>query len=208
MPDVKATFHGEGLVQAMARDYVRKPENLKGDGAIAFNKPELISATYRDLNRRLHKENLAYGVGGAKHKDIVLKLAKSLGESASVLDYGCGKGYLAKELPFPIWEYDPAIPEKSELPRPADLVVCTDVLEHIEPEKLDYVLDDLRRCVKKLGFFVIHMGPSTKSLADGRNSHLIQQGKEWWREKLLKYFKLPKGGLMERAPLLHVVVSR
>src|SRR5437899_9034177 len=69
LPGCVATFYGEGLVQAMAKDY--KPKQLaKGDGAvIALNKPELISAEYRDLNSRLHTENLAYGVGGGSHAE-------------------------------------------------------------------------------------------------------------------------------------------
>lgn len=192
MSDVKAKFYGEGLVQAMAKDYVRKPASTVGIGAnIAFSKPALISPDYRALNARLHEENLGYGVGGARHSDTIIKLADSL-KTRSVLDYGCGKGQLAKSIPWPIWEYDPAIPGKEESPRPADLVVCTDVLEHIEPDKIEFVLDDLRRCTKQLGYFVIHTGPSKKTLADGRNAHLIQHGKDWWEARLSKYFNIGK----------------
>lgn len=204
LKDCKATFYGEGLCQAMAKDYV--PKHVPGSIFIGISKPETISAEYCDLNRKLHKDNLAYGVGGGKHADTVLKLAESL-KTNSILDYGCGKGYLAKAIPFPIWEYDPAIPEKSESPRPADLVVCTDVLEHIEPEKLNYVLDDLKRCTKKVGFFVIHTGPSSKNLADGRNSHLIQEKKEWWIKRLNKFFLLANNSIVENGPLLYCVVA-
>ena len=129
-------------------------------------------------------------------------------QTRSVLDYGSGKGYLGKELPFPIWEYDPAIPGKDQSPRPADLVVCTDVLEHIEPEKLIHVLRDLSRCVLKVGYFVIHTGPSGKVLADGRNSHLIQQPPEWWRMKLKKHFILSKHSLTYKHPILTAVVGQ
>lgn len=204
LKDCNATFYGEGLVQAMAKDYV--PKHVPGSIFIGISKPETISVEYCELNRKLHKDNLAYGVGGGKHADTVLKLAKSL-ETNSILDYGSGKGYLAKAIPFPIWEYDPAVPGKDESPRPADLVVCTDVLEHIEPDKLLFVLDDLRRCTKKLGYFVIHTGPSSKTLADGRNSHLIQQNKDWWAMKLKKFFILAKKSIIENGPLLHCIVS-
>ena len=204
MPDVRATFHGEGLVQAMARDYVPNPAEAAW---IAMNKPELISAEYRELNARLHRENVAYGVGGAKHADTVLKLCKSL-NTQSVLDYGCGKGRLAAALPFAVWEYDPAIPGKDQSPRPADLVLCTDVLEHIEPDHLESVLSDLHRCVKLVGYFVIHTGPASKKLADGRNAHLIQRRKEWWVNRLKTYFDVPGNGVKEVGPLLHVVVCR
>lgn len=203
MKDVDAKFYGEGLVQEMAKDYVRKPveHNL-----IAFNVPEVISAEYTELNRKLHKENLAYGVGGGKHADTVIKLADSL-KTKSILDYGCGKSYLSKAIPFPIWEYDPAVQGKETAPRPADLVVCTDVLEHIEPDKLSAVLEDLKRVTKKLGYFVIHTGSSTKSLSDGRNAHLIQKDKQWWRPKLEKYFTLIDKSIVEKSPLLYVIVA-
>lgn len=206
LPAVKATFYGNGLIQAMARDY--KPKQVEVtkpyENIVAFSKPELFSAEYRELNAKLHHDNLAYGVGGGKHADTVLKLCKSL-KTTSVLDYGCGKGYLAKKLPFPIWEYDPAIPGKTDAPRQADLVVCTDVLEHIEPDKLDFVLDDLRRCTRKVGYFIVHTGPSAKTLADGRNAHLIQQPRAWWEERFGIYFEI--GKVLETGPLLYVVVG-
>jgi uncharacterized Rossmann fold enzyme len=209
MPKVKCTFYGEGLCQAMAKDYVPKVKANNGfANVIAIEKPVLISAEYRDLNRQLHRENLSYGVGGGKHADVVKKIYKILSKSSdavSVLDYGAGKGYLAKELPFPIWEYDPAVPGKTDTPRPADFVICTDVLEHIEPDCLRFVLEDLKRCVKQVGFFTIHTGPAGKTLPDGRNTHLIQKGKDWWAYKLQKYFTI--GRIQKLGPELYVTVA-
>lgn len=199
MPDVKATFYGEGLVQAMAKDYVPEPVG-KGKGIIGYLKPKLISDEYCRLNKELHKSNLAYGVGGNRHTHTVLELYKQIKDQTpnpSVLDYGCGKGLLAKSLPMPIWEYDPAIEGKDESPRPADLVICTDVLEHIEIDHLALVLYDLKRCVRGLGFFVIDTGPAVKTLPDGRNTHLIQKDLRWWKKHLEKFFTVssiqPKG---------------
>jgi 2-polyprenyl-3-methyl-5-hydroxy-6-metoxy-1,4-benzoquinol methylase len=187
----------------MAKTYVKRSD-ADGVNTIAFNKPATISAEYVRLNAQLHHDNLMYGVGGGKHAPVVLKLAESL-KSTSVLDYGCGKGMLAKELPYPIWEYDPAIPTKAEPPRPADLVVCTDVLELIEPDRLAFVLADLRRCVRKLGYFVIHTKAAGKTLPDGRNTHLIQRGEAWWRKNLAKFFTV--GKILTSGPLLHVIVT-
>jgi hypothetical protein len=73
MPDVDATFYGEGLVQHMARNYVRQAKTVQPN--LAITKPELISAELRELNARLHRENLAYGVGGGKHAPTVQKLS-------------------------------------------------------------------------------------------------------------------------------------
>jgi 2-polyprenyl-3-methyl-5-hydroxy-6-metoxy-1,4-benzoquinol methylase len=193
LPKVKATFYGEGLTQALAKQYQAKQIDDKGKAfanVVGFVKPTLISAEYRSLNTQLHQQNMAYGVGGGKHADVVIKLVGTMKPPVSVLDYGAGKGMLAKALPFAIWEYDPAIPGKDESPRPADLVVCTDVLEHIEPEHLDAVLLDLKRCVKQLGYFVIDTAAASKTLPDGRNTHLIQRDAQWWRTSLQRVFHI------------------
>lgn len=202
--DVEFEFRGEGLVQELVKRHTRKPKNSKQGYFLALCEPELISDEYRRLNAQLHRDNLAYGVGGGRHADTIKSLAESM-KTTSVLDYGCGKGYLAKELPFPIWEYDPAIPGKAEAAHPADLVVCLDVLEHIEPDKIGFVVDDLRRCTKQLGYFVIHTGASSKKLADGRNAHLIQEKREWWERQLGECFKIVR--VWEKTPLLHVLVA-
>lgn len=202
MRDVKATFYGEGLVQAMVKNYV--PKHPEGKTILGMAKPVLISAEYLQLNEQLHRENIAYGVGGDKHVKTVLQLAESL-KTKNILDYGCGKGRLARGIPWAISEYDPAIAGKTESPKPADLVVCTDVLEHIEPDKLVAVLDDLRRCVRSIGYFTINTGPAKKYLADGRNTHLIQRNKEWWAKMLSKFFTI--GKIIPVNAELYVVVS-
>lgn len=198
MPTVTAMFYGEGLIQDIAQHYTPNAAALVKPftNTVGFYKPELISTEYRRLNAQLHEQNPYYGAGGAKHAITVKRLVESMSKEASlpvsVLDYACGKGLLARELEFPIYEYDPAIPGKDESPRPADLVVCSDVLEHVEPDKLLYVLDDLRRCVKQVGFFTINTGPAMKTLPDGRNTHLIQQNRVWWEKKLSKFFTIGK----------------
>lgn len=206
MPSVRATFYGEGLVQAMARDYkpdyrVHPKGMVKG---VAIRKPEVISAEYADLNAQLHRENPAYGVGGDKHAENVIKLTQAI-KSRNVLDYGCGKGRLARALPFGISEYDPAIPGKTESPKPHDLVVCTDVLEHIEPDKITAVLADLQRVTLLVGYLVIHTGPAAKTLPDGRNTHLLQRDKHWWFQILSKFFTV--GRCEQQGMELYVVVG-
>ena len=75
---------------------------------------------------------------------------------------------------FEYYPFDPAFSEYGE-PKQADLVCCIYVLEHVEPEHLNAVLDDLKRIVIKVGLFTIHTGPAVKTLSDGRNAHLIQK---------------------------------
>jgi len=107
-----------------------------------------------------------------------------------VFDYGCGKGTLNENLDINIKEYDPAITGKEAPPQPADVVMCTDVLEHIEPECLNAVFKDLARVVKRHGFFTIATREARKVLPDGRNAHLIIQPPEWWLEQLAEHFTI------------------
>src|SRR5262249_17383902 len=71
-------------------------------------------------------------------------------------------------------------------PQAADLVACTDVLEHIEPECIGAVLDDIASLVRHLVFLVIATQPAKKTLADGRNAHLIQEPVQWWAPPLMR----------------------
>lgn len=151
---------------------------------------QLISEEYRSLNTDLHS-NPAYGVSSVRHVGMVCSIAQKF-ETQDILDYGCGKSMLARNIPFNIQEYDPAIKEHAEEPKPADIVVCTDVLEHIEPELLDNVLKHLKKLTKKAGFFTVATRPAKKILADGRNAHLIVQPAAWWEEKLKKLFNIVK----------------
>ena len=64
------------------------------------------------------------------------------------------------------------------------------MLEHIEPELLDNVLDDLQRVTMGRGFFTVHTGPAVKILPDGRNAHLIQKPASWWLPKFMSRFEL------------------
>lgn len=149
----------------------------------------LISENYCKLNADLHKSNEHYGTSGAKYAQQVAALAMSM-QTTDLLDYGCGKSTLANNLAFKIKQYDPAISKHAALPKPADLVICTDVLEHIEPELLGDVLDHLAQLVIKKGFFVIATRPASKTLADGRNAHLIVEPARWWLNALWDRFNI------------------
>lgn len=152
--------------------------------------PELISEYYREQNVQLHKLRSDYGSNGHRHAAQIRELANSMG-TKDILDYGAGKRTLADALhEFNVKSYDPAFPEIAALPEPADLVVCGDVLEHIEPEYLDAVLDDLARVTRKVLFATIATRPAVKTLPDGRNTHLIQQDLTWWLPQIWSRFTL------------------
>jgi 2-polyprenyl-3-methyl-5-hydroxy-6-metoxy-1,4-benzoquinol methylase len=149
-----------------------------------------ITEKYREANRRLHETNPNYGTSSAKWAQKVVDLVE-MTASRSILDYGCGKGHLAATLPqLGIREYDPAIPGKDTEPEPADLVVCTDVLEHIEPSCLDDVLKHIQSVTRKAAFLNIATRPAVKTLPDGRNTHLIIESESWWRERIEPFFDI------------------
>lgn len=153
----------------------------------------LISEQYRKEQEALHAKG-GYGTASIGFADMVTELIDQTG-AKSVLDYGCGRmcnlgRHISPGHDVEYIAYDPGVPEFAAPAEPADLVCCIDVLEHIEPDCLDDVLADLRRCVRGVGFFTVHTGPAVKLLSDGRNAHLIQQPPSWWLPKLMQTFDL------------------
>jgi len=155
------------------------------------NRKMTITESYREQQVELHK-NPAYGVASLAFAPLVAKVMRE-NNIKSLSDYGAGKCNLGKTLrssglEFEYYPYDPAFPEYGS-PRSADLVACIDVLEHIEPEHLEAVLEELAR-ITRIGFFSVHTGPAGKTLPDGRNAHLIQNPASWWLPLLCRYFEI------------------
>lgn len=157
----------------------------------------MISESYRKLNAELHRKEHAYGTSGSKWADHVMAVVRELG-AKDVLDYGCGKQTLAGMISHLVScrGYDPAIPHLATEPYPADLVVCTDVLEHIEPEHLDAVLGHIRQLAVKGSFFVVSCERGGRRLPDGRYAHLIVKSPAWWEAKIVgltgqKFVRMP-----------------
>ena len=146
----------------------------------------LITNEYQKQQEQLH-ENPNYGVASVQYAPLVSEIVNTLGVT-HLLDYGAGKCRLFQNLKadhaMKLQAYDPGIKQLSSPPVPAEMVACIDVLEHIEPDCLDDVLDDLERLAECLVFLTIHTGPAAKVLSDGRNAHLTQQPLEWWLPKL------------------------
>jgi 2-polyprenyl-3-methyl-5-hydroxy-6-metoxy-1,4-benzoquinol methylase len=152
---------------------------------------QLITDEYRKLNTELHAQEKKFGTMGGLYARDVMSIVKEF-KTEDILDYGCGKGTLADNLPFTIKQYDPAIEKHDALPEPADIVICTDVLEHIEPEYLDEVLTHIASLTKKIAYVTACTMEAKKTLPDGRNAHLIVKPTEWWGETFAKYFKVKK----------------
>lgn len=143
----------------------------------------LITPEYRALNVELHERVPAYGTGGHKWADMVRSIVTETG-AKSVLDYGCGKGTLRQALrPITVHEYDPAVLGKESLPSSAGVVVCTDVMEHVEPECTEAVIRHLCGLATRAVFVGVACKVSGKRLADGRPAHINVQPAAWWHEQ-------------------------
>lgn len=157
-----------------------------------FRPSDLISRNYVAEQQLLHARPNGYGGKGNKWADEVAHLV-ILYDAFSVLDYGCGQGRLVEDLKrrsnmnhLRLDEYDPAIPGKDRLPSFADIVTCTEVLEHIEPERLDAVIAHLQMLARKAIYLVVTIQPSNKTLSDGRNAHLTIENGTWWEERVTR----------------------
>lgn len=162
----------------------------------------LISDEYKELNTKLHQENKNFGAKGYKRAiDLWQNFIKPY-DVYSCLDYGCGKGTLAKAIDrlfsVPVIGYDPCVEEFSKRPKEGtfDGVICMDVLEHVEPDLLGNVLQDIRAFGNENAVYYLNVAlvPSNKHLPDGRNAHLIVETKEWWAKRFMDAgFKIKKG---------------
>lgn len=148
----------------------------------------LITEGYKELNHQLHKSHDRYGIGGKRHLTRVRYLIRTY-SCKSVLDYGCGKATLSHYIKCT--NYDPCLPMYSALPSSHDLVVCTDVLEHIEPDLLVNVLNHINSLIIKVGYLVIATRPdSSKLLPNGDNPHQIIKDAEWWKQTIKDHFTI------------------
>jgi hypothetical protein len=158
---------------------------MRHAGSYAVAGDDLISPAYRRQLLLLRQKVKGWGSDGAKHAEAVDAYAAEI-EAETVLDYGCGEQKLAQALKGRrrVMGYDPGIPGRDGQPKPADLVACTDVLEHVEPDKLDAVLHHLFRIAGRAAYVVISTRPARTLLPDGRNAHLLVKPASWWIERL------------------------
>jgi hypothetical protein len=193
---IKFVIHGDSFTAAVLEIEEQKEQRKHN---------LLITDYHKTLNKQLHTraareeqtKKEAFGHSGHLYAGqvsvLIGEMVKKCGE-ITVLDYGCGKRTLETTLPpicnMEFYNYDPCIEGLDDTPEPADLVVCTDVLEHVEPECLENVLDDLQRVTKQALFLAVSTRAAQKSTSDGQNTHKIIEEQEWWRPKLRKRFDI------------------
>ena len=166
------------------------------------------SQEYHDLidsYKVLHQEEGKFkGISLVPLVPTLMSIIKE-NDCKTLLDYGCGKAIpydknRCKEvdLRHPIQKlcnlksfdlYDPAYEKYATLPdKKYDIVVCTDVLEHIAEQDIDYVLTEILSRSKKIVFLNISCQPALKHFKEGKfkgkNVHISVFDPSWWGHKI------------------------
>ena len=135
---------------------------------------------------------------------IIIKQIIEINNCNSLLDFGCGKGFLYKNKfklkgaefnnLFDFWKikniflYDPGVDEYSEYPKKKyDGVICTDVVEHIPEDDVLNFIDELFKLSNKFIFIVIATIPASKYFEDGNNIHLSLKNENKWKKIFLEF---------------------
>ncbi len=144
--------------------------------------------------RKIHQEK-RYGYTSQNLFLLLMPFVQEISPK-SLLDYGCGQSNLVFMLRDALdpdntesvtaYKYEPAIKELSSLPvEKADLVLNTDVLEHIPNEDLEPVIKKILS-ISGNALFVISNKEAKEILPDGTNAHCSVHPPEWWRELIEK----------------------
>jgi hypothetical protein len=137
---------------------------------------------------------------GEECVDTFLEVCKPDG---LVIDFGCGTGRAAVKIKkagcfVQLIDFtdNSRDPEASELAfRQHDLIeplgimakwgYCTDVMEHIAPENVDTVINNIMDCVKN-AFFQISTVPDNLGAIIGQQLHLTVKPHAWWKETFIR----------------------
>ena len=105
----------------------------------------------------------------------------------TILDYGCGKArHHPKE--WNAIKYDPAIQDYQYKPQDKyDLVISTDVLEHIPVENLKQTIDEIFGYSNKWVFVSVCCRKAEAILPNGYNAHATIESAKWWRDLFKPY---------------------
>jgi len=166
---------------------------------------DLISTEYRDLLQLKHTDKPWGGAGKSWVSTILPLLNRFPPGKIKVLDFGCGRGTLKPaleelHLDVEVLEYDPGVPGKDVLSMiPVDYVVCTDVMEHVEEDKVEATLKVINFLAKDGVFFNIDLCLSKSFLPDGRNTHITLKPIGWWMTQLEATFPYMKWELIRAA---------
>lgn len=166
-----------------------------------------ITDDYQEQLRQVHQQrrpDKKWGTTGARNAGSeVVRAIQGRGDIKTVLDFGAGQGSLEQYVQASsdchevVWtNYDPSHAGIDKLPTGNfDLIVSSDVLEHVEPELIDETVEWMQAHSDRAMWHHIACDPCGLILPDGRNAHLITERLEWWLPK----FDIPGWGVMYTA---------
>ena len=174
---------------------------MHGKYCIIVSSPE----SHIKASQQLHKDSLSYGPASSYFQDTNIKrlfgipygikIANEHSRIKSVLDFGAGNGGLVLSLNKILGEeiavtgFDPGVNKYSEEPTGKfDVITCIDVLEHVDRTSIDKILNQIKNLTAGFMVFVIDLVPARKSLADGRNAHVLLAPPEYWASRINQAF--------------------
>ena len=163
--------------------------------------------TSTQSSKELHKLNPHYGNASAYKNPSSMKCKLNIPKSIQsilnlspigrILDYGTGKGGLVEEIKsclpqkIDVQGYDPGVEKYNCLPDGQfDLIICIDVLEHIDRDLVHSTFQEIKDKSKGFVFFAIDLIPAKKELLDGRNAHVTLAPSDWWCQQLKQHFRM------------------
>ena len=162
----------------------------------------------RNKKETTMQDNVVFdGAGAIPILNILYKELESR-ETVKVLDYGSGHGLtwhkrvlkyndqmmslteiIGKKLQS-FYRYDPAHPLYSKKSSDKfDIILCTDVMEHIMEEELSIILSDMQNSLEENGviIFSVSMIPSRNEFINGENMHITLKSEEEWKNIIGTY---------------------
>ena len=155
----------------------------------------LITPEYKQELFDLHAQALWGNTGGKYVGDSVVKILEDHPEIKTILDYGCGAATLKKfvedkGITDKQWTlYDPAVKIYDKEPTGKfDLVISTDVLEHVEEIMLNNVIRNLQSLTGKFLLSEIACYLCNSEFESGpyvgQDMHISLKAPDGWRLRL------------------------
>ena len=151
-----------------------------------------MSFVHIDQYQQMHAAE-EYGNSSARYAPFLIPHIRQL-KPKSVIDYGCGQSALpdlikAAGVPY-VHRYEPAIAAFAARPdRTFDLLLCTDVLEHVPEDELDSVVEDMRSLARN-AMLIVDTKPARQFLPNGDNAHATIRPIAWWQQRLARHYEL------------------
>ena len=155
----------------------------------------LITPEYKKALLYIHATSQFGDTAGNYAGNSVVNLLTEHPEIETILDYGCGEGTLKNFVEdkgiHKDWTlYDPGVADCQNEPKDKfDLVITTDVLEHVEEPMLNSVIDHLQSLTGKFLYNEIacyfckdkfRTGPYT-----GQDIHINLKAPDMWERRLM-----------------------